>query len=158
MATLTADEFKEAIDRYLTTNKMTIAALAQRLGKGETTVGDWRRGGIKSDEGRQQIIAAHPWLFEPGAETPAPPTRASGKNGTHDTLVLIKTEQARLELLALRSLLIWFLFDASADERHQFRDNLGDEWKHFLELTRAMTNETAFGMANTEGRLEWCKS
>lgn len=157
MTSVTADQFKAAIEKHMRDKNLTLAALARKLGKGESTVGEWRQTGIKRDSTRQQLVAQYPWLFNPDSSDSEPvPARVSEADAARQNLlVLMKTEQARPALLNLTAILTWFLFKASADERNQFRDMLGDDWPHFLELTRAMTNETAFEITKQEGRLEW---
>ena len=47
----------------------------------------------------------------------------------------------------------WFVFHATPDMRHRFRDSLGKQWEWFLDLTRAMTSEKALEVIRAEGRL-----
>lgn len=162
MTTITEAGFQDAIKAYLKRNDLTIAALALKINKSDRTVGDWIRLGIKRDHVRQRIVDEYPWLFERSDDG----AQATSVTQTHKSvaddsrkrmLVLFKTELAHPSILYLSSVLAWFLFDATAEERNEFRDTLGDDWKQFLELTRAMTNETAFEVAKSEGRLEWCQ-
>jgi hypothetical protein len=159
MTTITSAGFQEAIKEYLKRNDSTIATLAQRIGKSDRTVGDWIRLGIKRDDYRQKIVDEYPWLFNQNESGQiAVPVRVSeADTARQNLLVLLKTEHARPALGNLTAILVWFLFKASAEDRNQFRDMLGDDWKQFLELTRAMTNETAFEVTKNEGRLEWCQ-
>ena len=165
--TLTRSDFQAALRRYLEVNKMNITALARRLGRGESTVGDWVRLGIQRDEHRQKVIEQYPQIFNSSPnsnvrsnrEVSIPPAQPAVVLDMVDRrlLVLIKTEQVQPAILHISLVLKWFLFKASAEERNRFRDDLGSDWQNFLELTRAMTNETAFEVTKQEGRLEWCQ-
>lgn len=155
---MTNEEFRAAINSYREREHLSILGLAQKLKKNDSTVGDWVHKGIKRDSYRQRVIEQYPEIFDQHKQEVAvqavvdlDPTRR------HDLLVLLKTEQALPAVLNLTAILIWFLFKASVEQRNYFRDTLGDDWKHFLELTRAMTGETAFEVTKQEGRLEWCK-
>lgn len=161
MPTITDTEFQAAVKGYLRNEHFSIAELSRKVGKGKSTVGDWIRTGIKRDEVRQKIVDQYPWLFnsnesESGLEAVSVPVTGADI-ARQSLLVLLKTEQARSVILQLRSILAWFLFQASSDDRNQFRDMLGDEWKQFLKLTIAMTNEKAFDLAQKEGELKWNK-
>ena len=150
--TLSDTQFQEAIKNYLKSNSLNIASLARKASLSESTVGDWVRKGVKSEARRKQIVAEYPWLFDSGVKEERTPLRQLADKSL---LVLIKTEQAHSSVLSLTATLVWFLFKASAEDRDYFRDWLGDDWKNFLELTRAMTGETAFEVTKQEGRLQW---
>lgn len=163
MQILTSEQFREALKRYLQDENLSVNALARNLGKPRSTVKQWVQSGVSRDKDRLRIISEHPQIFgdeaagEATLKAPAPVRKSAQVADTHALLVFIKTEQARSLLLNLRTTLVWFLFKASAVERNAFRDELGDEWSNFLELTRAMTNETAFEITKNEGRLDWCQ-
>lgn len=152
------EEFKAAIAGYLKEKNLQVTALAAEIGKPRSTVDGWLHKGIAKNGVRQRTAEAYPQIFraQPG-QTAEPPAQKKVVRSRHlqELLSLMKIEQTRSHLLNLRTLLVWFLFEASADDRNQFRDMLGDEWKNFLELTRAMTNEMAFDISRSEGRLEW---
>ncbi len=157
---ITRSDFQDALKAYLKDNDITITALARKVGKDPTSVGDWIRHGIRRDDIRHKIADDHPWLFNREGklsqkEVIDKPEKRTDPN--QSLLSLIKSEQARSGILVLKAILMWFLFEASAEERNQFRDSIGEDWKNFLELTRAMTGETAFEVAKQEGRLEWCQ-
>ena len=158
---ITREGFQESLKDYLKENDISISDLARRIGKSDRTVGDWIRLGIKLDSRRQEIITEYPWLFTKeisATESPMLPMEKSVSSFDHKVLVLIKTEQAMSTVLYLMANLQWFLFEASAEDRNSFRDSMGDDWKNFLELTRAMTGEMAFEVTRQEGRLDWCKN
>lgn len=159
MQTISTAEFQGAITKYLKSEDFSIAKLARKIGKDRTTIGDWIRTGIKRDKVRHKIVKQYPWLFNSSGNSSAVASvQVSEPDAARQSLlVLLKTEQACLALLQLQSILTWFLFRASPDDRNQFRDMLGDEWKSFLKLTLAMTNEKAFELAQREGELKWNK-
>lgn len=153
--TLTTEEFRAALLNYIQSENITAADLARRIGKPINTVGDWVRHGVKRERDRQRIVEAYPQVFG---------VVATGKSIMPSQLAqppdlgfssILKTEMARMVIQNLSALLDWFLFEASVDERNHFRDQLGDDWKHLLELSRAMTSETAFDVTKQEGRLAW---
>lgn len=153
--TLTTEEFRIALHNYLGRENINASDLARLIGKPVNTVGDWVRRGVKRERDRQRIVEAYPQVFG---------VVATGKSIMPSQLTqppdlgfssILKTEMARMVIQNLSALLDWFLFEASADERNHFRDQLGDDWKHLLELSRAMTNETAFDVIKQEGRLAW---
>ncbi len=148
-------EFREALLRYLQRENINASDLARLIGKPVNTVGDWVRHGVKRERDRQRIVEAYPQVFG---------VVATGKSNIPSQLAqppdlgfssILKTEMARMVIQNLSALLDWFLFEASKEERNHFRDQLGDDWKHLLELTRAMTNEKAFDVTREEGRLAW---
>lgn len=163
MQTLTSEQFQEVLRQYLQGENLSVNALARRIGKPRSTVKQWVQSGVSRDKDRLRIISEHPQIFNGEAvgevtlKAPVPVRKSVQVADTHSLLVFMRTEQARSLLLNLRVTLVWFLFKASAEERNTFRDELGDEWSNFLELTRAMTNETAFEITKSEGRLDWCQ-
>ncbi|MDP4001817.1 MAG: hypothetical protein Q8P69_02105 [bacterium] len=153
--TLTFEEFRVALQSHLERENINASDLARRIGRPINTVGDWVRHGVKRERDRQRIIETYPHIFR---------IEATGKSTIPEQPIqspdlgfssILKTEMARMVIQNLSALLDWFLFEASKEERNHFRDQLGDDWKHLLELSRAMTSETAFDVTKQEGRLAW---
>ena len=155
--TMDSAQFQEAIKRYLIENHINGTQLADKVGKPVSTVGDWIRNGIKRERDRKRIIEEFPWLFDSIVQPLVIPDKVPSNHSHQQLLVMIKIEQASPALHHLKAILEWFLFHASAQDRDHFRKSFGDDWKNFLELTRAMTGETAFEVTKQEGRLEWCQ-
>lgn len=157
------EDFKAAIKSYIVARGFHGAGeLAKELGIPSGTIEDWGYRGLKSEGGRRRIVERHPQLFT--ANGSLPPTKASvspnpipPREDSHPDrkiVVIVKAEVVRGDVAALTKRLEWFLYQASPEERNQFRDVLGEDWKHFLELCRAMTGETAFEIAKKEGRIQ----
>ena len=138
-----------ALRSYRDSNSLTTAELARRIGKPDSTVGDWIKHGIKRDDVREEIVQQYPQILGSGS------TAAENLGSTLSTgnSFDFKIETARLSVGYLSGLLEWFLYTATREERNRFRDELGNQWKHFLELTRGMTSEAAFDVAKSERRL-----
>ncbi len=141
--------FITAVKAYRETKNLTIAAMARELGKGESTIGDWIKKGIGRDDLREKVVAQYPQVF--GSDQPA--VANLGSTPSTGSSFDLKIEAARLSVGYLSGLLEWFLYTATREERNRFRDELGNQWKHFLELTRGMTSEAAFDVAKSERRL-----
>src|SRR5437868_2054597 len=132
---MTINQFQDAVKKYRDNHGLSISELATKLGKGESTVRDWIRLGIKTDDIRQKTVEKYPWLFEAVTDQAS----VAGLDGNKQSfLMLLKTDHAHLAVSQLTIVLRWFLFQASTVERNYFRDTLGEDWKHFLDLTRAM--------------------
>ena len=158
MGVLSQEEFKQGIKNYLTEKNLTVAELSVKVNRGRSTVNDWIHTGVKSEEMREKIVSENAWLFSEGkGEKSLTPSIKSTSVLEPSFLLVLKSELARPLISNLTGTLIWFLFDATAKERDYFRDTLGEDWKNFLELTRAMTGETAFEVTKQEGRLDWYK-
>jgi hypothetical protein len=158
------DDFKAAVARYAADNGIKgSTALGAHLGVPRGTAGQWLNLGLLSEKGRKKVVEQYPHVFEGERSERRQGDRRSGPEppgelpvpaqGNREFLVLVKTEAVRSYSLVLGELLRWFLFEATEAERNELRDSLGDDWKEFLERTRAMTGETAFKMARDEGRL-----
>ena len=159
------DAFKAAIKQYIVANNLGGPnELAKEIGRPRKTVEDWYYRGLTSEKGRRQVVERYPQLFSAkntiasgqadvvlSEKAPAPPRE--DKRPDRKIVTMVKVEVVRGEVAALAKHLEGFLYQATPDERNQFRDALGEEWKRFLELCRAMTGETAFQVAKDEGRL-----
>lgn len=155
-----AEEFRAAIQSYLKTHEMSMGQLAKKISRPRTTVEWWCYHGGKREGYRQKIQERYPWLFNSSGETALeipPSPQVPQENAELKLFLAIKTERAHEMVLYLTTLLEWFLFKATTEERNRFRDALGNDWEHFLGLTRAMTNEKAFEIAKQEGELKWNK-
>ncbi len=156
------EEFRAAVKSFMAANSIGPTELARRTGESRKKVENWTYYGIKTQSKIDAVVAQYPWLFESNGNVPQEvPTEGTGAKGNtapvplhpdRKLLGLIKTEQVRLNILCLAATLEWFLFEASAEERHLFRDTLGDSWKDFVWLTRAMIGEAAFEIAQQDGR------
>jgi hypothetical protein len=154
------EQFIALIRKHKADSGRSITAYAELIGRPLGTVKTWIHKGVIKDTYRQKIVDEFPEIFSEEAinDMPSnlvPVPKKSEKVG--NMLVLVKTELARIQIQNLTSLLGWFLFEASAEDRNSFRDALEDDWTQFLELTRAMTGETAFEVTKNEGRLDWWK-
>lgn len=159
MAFATAKEFAAAIKSYCKANSLTLTTLATQIGRPVGTVEDWMYRGLKSPEAQERVMRDFPWLFS------AIPASVSAKqaeplvggcsysNHPIECQLLMKLELARQGVVLLSDILQWFV-NASPKERERFRDELGQVWKKFLELTRAMTGERALELALQEGRVK----
>ena len=163
--TITNEQFMADLKRYLTKNEMTQKELAAKVQRAQPTVAGWKQVGLVDDATRRKVVDAYPWLFSSNGsssddsskgevEEQSSPAAAAKANVARGLQASVKTEFARQYVACLGEILAWFLFSATREEREQFRENLGDAWKDFLELTRGMTGETAFEIAKQEGRLE----
>jgi|SRR3989344_916196 len=155
-----AEDFMSAVKGYIEKEGITTAELARKLNKPGQTVGDWIRKGVRRECTRVRLMAEHPELFQgytapkQSEEVVRPPLIKNNGPDHRSMFVLVKIEHARSQTIVFQDLLHWFLFEASAEERNQFRDSLGENWKQFLELTRAMTGERAFEIAKEERRIK----
>lgn len=157
---VTNELFIALIRKHKADSGRSISAYAELIGRPLGTVKTWIHKGVIKDTYRQKVVEEFPEIFSgdtiislPSEVVPVP--KKSEKVG--NMLVLVKTELARIQIQSLTSILGWFLFEASAEDRNSFRDAMGDDWTQFLELTRAMTGETAFEVTKNEGRLDWWK-
>lgn len=162
----TTEQFVEAVNQYAQKTGVSRNKLAGQIGKPRQTVDDWFKKGIKRKPARDRIIAEYPEIFD-GYEPLDQPPVASTSTATveiphehthtftdHEVLALVKTERAHHDISSLTETLQWFLFQATSADRNKFRDSLGETWKYFLELTRAMTGEKAYEIAKQEGRIK----
>mgnify|MGYP001616162680 CR=1 FL=1 len=60
---------------------------------------------------------------------------------------------AKEHIYALSRLLLWFLFEANAEQRQELRESLGEDGEVFQNLVRAMAGEMAFKVLSDEGKL-----
>lgn len=155
MILMSLDDFKAAIQNYCHAHNITFKQLGERIGEPRRTVSRWANEGIKTNNVRQRVVEKYPFLFSAEAQAGIVPPAPTAAPANREILLTVKVEQARPAVLCLSSVLTWFLFSASAEERNRFRDELGDDWQHILELTRAMTGEKAFEVTIREGRLSW---
>lgn len=159
MTVMTNEQFKATLRNFAAAHGMTQAVVAQKIGKPRQTVGHWFSTGIKPDDIRARVIAEHPDIFsaeyvpkEEALPLQTEPSVASAP-AVSDMRTLVRIELARQVIANLTENLQYFI-NASADERNRFRDELGDHWKDFLELTRAMTGENALKIARDERRIK----
>lgn len=162
----TTEQFAEAVRQYAQKVGLTRSKLADQIGKPRQTVDDWFKKGVKRKSARDRIIAEHPEIFDGFQsldKTPADSTSAATAEIPHEhthtftdqeVFALVKTERAHHDISSLTETLQWFLFQATPNDRNKFRDSLGETWKYFLELTRAMTGEKAYEIAKQEGRIK----
>jgi hypothetical protein len=164
---MTNEKFKSAIADYLVyhpeTNK---SKLARDMGQKRENLRNWLKVGIVTEKRREEVVQTYPWLFSSNGsqsndlpnggevEEQSLPPAAAKPNPARELQIVVKTQFAWRDIACLSEILIWFLFNATREEREQFREDLGDAWKEFLNLTRAMTGETAFRIAKEEGRLQ----
>jgi hypothetical protein len=167
--TVTNDQFIEGLRSRFAASGMTQRQFAALLGLPRRTFRVRLQKGIQQDSARQAFADLHPEVFN-GADLPAvdqtaefqaEPSKSAAlekpgpaPNAGRKLQALVKLELGRQNVANLSEILVWFLFKATAEERELFREELGDAWKDFLNLTRAMTGPTAFGIAKEEGRLE----
>ncbi|MDP7560930.1 MAG: hypothetical protein QF745_10370 [Planctomycetota bacterium] len=146
---LSNEKFMSAIRRFMADNNLKGPdALAEKSGIPRGTASHWLYYGIKKESRRAKVVQQYPQIFNPdGVSSP------SMEGG--EILILVKTELARLLITDVNTLLEWFLTKASADDRNRFRDELEESWGVFLELSRAMTSETAYEKAREENRTPW---
>ncbi len=150
---ISREEFKAHCLKFLSDNEVTISEGARKIGIPRSTLKGWLRSGIMKDDLRQKIAAGYPQVF--GG------TEVSEESTTENNPVLLwvprkvtlstKIEMLRLTVGNMSQLLRWFLLEATPEERNRLRDELGEDWKQMLNYTRAMTNETAFGIVREEG-------
>lgn len=157
---LSNEEFISILRKKMEDSGLNQSEFARRLGEKRESVLQWRRDGIKRDKVRQRVISAHPELFSSDgihADTELVPVEIPKRkkaDAIQQMRTAVKTEFARHHVASLENILVWFLFQATSEERNQFRDDLGDAWKEFLSLTRAMTGETALEITKGEGGLQ----
>ena len=162
---MTNEQFQATVKEYLESSGISQIALAGKLGVSAQAISKWIHKGCVTEEGRAKVIQKHPEIFFRNGEqsedlpSPAPqsllcPLEKYAKESINPAQVSVKTEFARNYLASLSQILVWFLFQATSAERERFRDELGDDWKDFLSLTRAMTGETAFKITQQEGGLQ----
>ena len=160
---LSEDAFKAAIQRYIKANELGgPKGFAERFGRKVGTVEGWLYKGVKKASQRARIISELPEVFNSSGADENPSSEANTSSPTlgptptsweRELLVALKCETTSNAVLILLAQMEWFLFKATPAERDRLRDMLGDQWKRFLELVRAMTSETAFKVAREEGRL-----
>jgi hypothetical protein len=141
--------FMEAVRSHCSSKGISIADLARSINIPRGTVSGWANKGIQNDKAREKIVEKYPQIF--GGGKPAAASLGSVLSGAGS--LDFKIEAARASVGYLSGLLEWFLYIATREERNRFRDELGNQWKHFLELTRGMTSEAAFDVAKSERRL-----
>jgi len=141
--------FMEAVRSHCNAKGISIADLARSINTPRGTVSGWANKGIQNDKAREKIVEKYPQIFGGGQTATASPSMALPSASNSD----FKIETARLAVGYLSGLLEWYLYTATREERNRFRDELGNQWKHFLELTRGMTSEAAFDVAKSERRL-----
>jgi hypothetical protein len=161
------EQFRDTVKQYLEVNGISQFGLAKRIGVSPQTISNWIQRGCVTDDGRARIVGKYPFLFaiqgqgEQLDDLPLSVSRATlcpleriAKDSIRPVQTFVKTEFARQHVASLSEILVWFLFKATSEERQQFRDELGEEWRNFLSLTRAMTGELAFKVIEEEGALQ----
>lgn len=155
---MNSQQFVDALKQYASGRGLNITQLADQIKKERRTVSYWLHNGMNNDLVRNKIVSDFPEIFEgykPSENLEISEPDNSVKKKTVDQFgSIIKIEMARQNIVYLSSILDWFLYETSVEEREHFRKELGDSWKQFLELTRGMTGETAFEVAKKEGRLK----
>lgn len=141
--------FMEAVRSHCRDKGITIAGLAKSIGIPRGTVSGWANKGVRDDKVRDKLVEQYPQIFGGGKSVVGNLGAVLSGVGGID----FKIEAARFSVGYLSGLLDWFLYTATREERNRFRDELGNQWKHFLELTRGMTSEAAFDVAKSERRL-----
>jgi hypothetical protein len=141
--------FMEAVRSHCKDKGISIANLARSINKPRGTVSGWANKGVTDEKIRKKIVEQYPQIFGGGSS----PTAILGSDFSGRDGLDFKIEAARVAVGYLSGLLDWFLYSATREERNRFRDELSNQWKHFLELTRGMTSEAAFDVAKSEGRL-----
>jgi hypothetical protein len=146
---LSNEDFQQKLREYIAENRLGgPVGLARHLQRPQSTVGDWLYKGVLDDGRRARVIRELPQIFNHHEDSFVATGTLSGS-----VLARLKVELVQERVSILSGYLEWFLFQASELEREQLRNTLGEKWNHFLELTRAMTSERAFEMAQEEGRL-----
>jgi hypothetical protein len=146
---LSNDDFQDAIRKFIKLHELGgPKGFGKRFGIAIGTIEHWLYKGIVSPTCRARRIASLPEVFD-SSENVTETTSSGGST----FVARLKMELVQERVLTLSLHLTWFLFTATEAERDQLREILGDKWSYFIELTRAMTSETAFRMAREEGRL-----
>lgn len=70
----------------------------------------------------------------------------------HLTATTMKIMLARMNITNLIFIFEWLVLEANSDERKKFREELGVEWEHFMNLARALVNEKSREVIQNEGR------
>ena len=71
----------------------------------------------------------------------------------HLTATTMKIMLARMNITNLIFIFEWLVLEANPDERKKFREELGVEWEHFMNLARSLVNEKSREVIQNEGRL-----
>lgn len=141
---------------YLDRNGLTQSAIAKKIGVSQKTFGHWCTGRLRSEVRREKIMRNFPEIFQSAAEMEeSVEAKVSDEPKKIDNrmLTVVKIELCRQVIAPTSELLQWFI-DASPEARKQFRAELGETWKKFVELMRAMTGEGAREIAIKEGRVQ----
>lgn len=164
---MTNEDFLRGIRKYVADQQITVAEFARRVNRPYPTVQDWVQNGLRSEYGRRRVAVSYPWLFSSEnsqmkqvlensssvSENHKPKQLESQDCSRNSFLSTVKIEMSRHYVLSFTELLRWFVFQATEKERNEFRDELGDGWRDFLSLTRAMTGETALRVTREQGGL-----
>lgn len=149
---LSNQEFKDRWRQFLAAGDLTFLEAARKLVVKPSTLSSWTNKGIFKDTSRQKIVDRFPQVFS-GLPIPQPKESDVVQFVPRKVTLGVKIELTRQSVVNVNQLLRWFLLEATVDERNRLRDELGADWKRFLNYSRAMTNETAFGMVREEGLL-----
>lgn len=152
-----AQDFAMFLRWYAEKHGLTRTAFAKIVGRPHQTVGHWFIDGIKPEPHREKIMAEFPEIFSESRNMPRPANNhdllaATSIDHSKQMTLVMKVELGRQGTLILSDILEWFI-NSTPEERHRFREELGEIWKNFLELTRAMTGEQALKMAVQERRV-----
>ena len=76
-----------------------------------------------------------------------------GSTNGHLGASMVKIMLARMMIANLVFIFEWLVLEAPTEERKKFREELGLEWEHFMNLARALVNEKSREVIQSEGRL-----
>ena len=145
---MTNEQFMAALKSYIQSQKLSQSSLARQIGRPRETVQDWVTRGLSIDSRREEIVAQYPHIFSQiGASTDSNSPEINIK-------LIISIELAKVHIAELSKILRSLVFDLTGSEREVFRTRLGESWNDFLNLTRAMTGETALQVTLREGGLD----
>ena len=143
--------FSRILEEAVKASGYSIKQYADDWGVPPRTVSHWLKGTPPSTKHIPKIEERFPpsdysGLFD--EELPSPLVGNGLWNGTQTKIML-----AKMNITNLRFIFEWLVFEASAEERSQFRDILGAEWEQFMNLARALVNEKSREVGFTEKRL-----
>lgn len=164
MSFITNEDFKKGICEFAERHNLSKSELARRLGRSRETVTFWSNHGVKTDSAREEIASKYPHIFFSGNFVARPVGEGSenltdflesceSKDQKVSPLSMIKIAIADDHITALAKVFNWFVFTANASEREQFRKDVGEDWKKFQSLVRALTSEIALAVTLDEGKL-----
>ena len=139
----------KVLQEYRKGKRLTVVQMANELGVPKWSLEKWMYYGVIPRQRYRGILEQKfPGIFADEQQQLADVEKA--KSVVNSAEVSVNISLARVYIAALGRTFLWFLFEASAEERNQFREKLGEEWNRFFDLCRAMLGEKAFEVVKRE--------